>query len=405
MLALAILAKVCLMQKPKTLILKKDEDRRILAGHLWIYSNEIDSKFTPLKNFTAGDLVAIKSHNHKTLGIGYINPNTLLCARILNRTCCAIDQNFFATRIKSALAVRERCFSIPYYRLVFSEADFLPGLIIDRFNDIFVLQLNTAGIYRCKSFIVAALITAFNPRAIVIKNSGIAQLEGISLEIEIAYGTLPPKVQVMENGLQFLMEIAAGQKTGWFFDQRMNRAAIWRYVKNKRVLDVFSYVGAFGVGAAVHGAKEVICIDSSEKALALTRENAALNNVASLVQTHTMDAFAALKQMAENQETFDVIILDPPAFIKKQKDLKTGTEAYLRLHELALKILAPAGILCTTSCSLHFTRDLLLDAVRKTALFAKREARIVEQLHQAPDHPLHSAIAETNYLKGFIAQL
>lgn len=390
------------MQKPKTLILKKNEDRRILAGHLWIYSNEIDPKFTPLKNFSAGDLVEIEAYNHKTLGVGYINPNTLLCARILNRTRCAIDQKFFATKIKSALTIRERCFTEPYYRLVFSEADFLPGLIIDRFNDIFVIQLNTAGVSRCKSLIIDALVAEFNPRAIVIKNSGIAQLEGLSLEVEIAYGTLPPTVSVLENGLQFVMEIVHGQKTGWFFDQCANRAAIWRYVKNQRVLDVFSYVGAFGVGAAKHGAKEVMCIDSSEKALALTRKNAELNNVASIVQTKTMDAFAALKQLGDNKELFDVIILDPPAFIKKQKDLKMGTEAYLRLHELALKILAPHGILCTTSCSLHFTRDLLLDVVRKAALHAKREIRILEQLHQAPDHPVHPAIAETNYLKGFV---
>ncbi len=393
------------MQKLKTLILKKNEDRRILAGHLWIYSNEIDPKFTPLKNFTAGDLVEIESYNHKTLGIGYINPNTLLCARILNRTRCVIDQNFFAEKIKAALTVRERCFSEPYYRLVFSEGDFLPGLIIDRFNDIFVIQLNTAGMYRCKSFIIDVLVAEFNPHAIVIKNSGIAQLEGLSLEVEIAYGALPPKINVVENGLQFVTEIEHGQKTGWFFDQRANRAAIWRYVKNKRVLDVFSYVGAFGVGAAAHGAKEAICIDSSEKALTLTHENAALNNVAPLVHTKAADAFAALKQLAESQELFDVIILDPPAFIKKQKDLKMGTEAYLRLHELALKILAPDGILCTTSCSLHFTRDLLLDVIRKAALYAKRETRILEQLHQAADHPLHPAIAETNYLKGFIVQL
>jgi len=223
----------------------------------------------------------------------------------------------------------------------------------------------------------------------------------LPLEVEIAHGILPPTINVVENGLQFVMEIEHGQKTGWFFDQRVNRAAIWRYVKNKRVLDVFSYVGAFGVGAATHGATEVICIDSSEKALALIHENAALNNVASLVQTKAADAFAALKQLAESKELFDVIILDPPAFIKKQKDLKMGTEAYLRLHELALKILAPHGILCTTSCSLHFTRDLLLDVVRKAALHSKRETRILEQLHQAPDHPMHPAIAETNYLKGF----
>lgn len=390
------------MPKLKSLLLKKNEERRILAGHLWIYSNEIDPKFTPLKNFTAGDLVKIEAYNHKTLGIGYVNPNTLLCARILNRSLCPIDQNFFAAKIKQALAVREQCFAEPYYRLIFSEADFLPGLIIDRFNDIFVIQLNTAGINRCKSLILDALITEFNPRAIVIKNSGTAQLEGASLEVEIAYGTLPAAINVEENGLQFVVAIVHGQKTGWFYDQRANRTAIWRYVKKQRVLDVFSYVGAFGVGAAKHGAKEVVCVDSSEPALALTRENATRNNVSSIVQTKAIDAFAALKEIKASQEFFDVIILDPPAFIKKQKDLKTGMEAYLRLHELALKILAPRGILCTTSCSLHLSRDLLLDIVRKAALNSGYEIRILEQLHQSSDHPLHPAITETNYLKGFI---
>lgn len=394
------------MTKPKLLHLKKNEERRILAGHLWIYSNEIDPKFTPLKNFTAGDLVEIETHNYKSLGIGYINPNNLLCARLLNRRICAIDQDFFATKIKSALAIREQCFDLPYYRLIFSESDFLPGLIVDRFNDILVLQLNTAGMYRFKTVILDALVAGLNPRAIVIKNSRRAsQLEGVPLEAEIAYGTLPPEITVEENGIKFVTDILHGQKTGWFFDQRINRAQLWRYVKNKSVLDVFSYAGAFGVSAAKHGATKVTCIDSSEKALELTRKNAALNEVSSLMQTQTGDAFSALEQLGKDKELFDVVVLDPPAFIKKQKDIKSGTEAYLHLHEAALKILFPAGILLTTSCSLHLSRDLLLDVLRKAAVNCRRNVRVLEQLHQAPDHPVHPAIAETNYLKGFIVHI
>jgi len=387
----------------KPLYLKKHEERRIVAEHLWIYSNEIDPKFTPLKNFTAGDLVEIKAYNHKTLGIGYINPHNLLCARILSREVCAIDQDFFRARIMRALSLRERLFASPYYRLVFSEGDFLPGLIIDRFRDIFISQLNTAGITRFKEIIISVLQTQFAPRAIVIKNSGTAcALEGVPQGAEVVYGSLPELIAVEENGINFVCDVLHGQKTGWFFDQRANRWRILQYVKNQRVLDVFSYVGAFGVAAAAHGAKQVMCIDSSKSALNLVRKNAELNQVVSAVTTYEEDAMLALKTLHENKELFEVIILDPPAFIKKQKDLNSGRDAYWRLHELALKILAPQGILCTTSCSLHFSQDLLLDAVRRAALGAKCDLRVLEQLHQAQDHPVHPAIPETNYLKGFI---
>jgi len=387
----------------KSVYLKKNEERRILAGHLWIYSNEIDVKRTPLKNFSCGELVEIKSSQNKTLGIGYINPHNLLCVRLLSRKLCTIDSNFFLAKIERALAVRERSFPAPNYRLIFSEGDFLPGLIVDRYRDILVVQLNTMGMEQLKQPILEALIAKLNPRAIVIKNSATAcALEGVSAVAAVVYGDLPEIVTLEENAIQFNVDILRGQKTGWFFDQRANRARLYNYVRNQRVLDVFSYVGAFGVGAAVHGAKQVVCVDASETALTLARRNAALNHVAPLVTTQAQDAFHALKTLHEDRELFDVIILDPPAFIKKQKDLKTGMEAYLRLHELALQILAPMGILCTTSCSLHLTRDLLLDLVRQAGLNTKCALQVLEQLHQGADHPIHPAIVETNYLKGFI---
>ncbi len=388
----------------KTLILKKNEERRLLAGHLWVYSNEIDIKLSPLKDFTAGEIVEIRTARDKILGIGYINPRTLLSARLLTSDpSTAIDVDFFAKRIKQALLLREMCFTRPFYRLIFSESDLLPGLIVDRFNSTLVVQLNTAGMENLKELIIEALITVVQPKAILLRNnSSIRTTEGLPIYIEVAYGAPEELAALEENEISFNAPIKTGQKTGWFYDQRINRARLIPYIKNKTVLDVFSYCGAFGITAAVNHAKHVTCIDSSEFALEQLRQNAALNNVSDKITTECADAFAALKDLQLAEQLFDVIILDPPAFIKRQKDITTGTEAYLRLHRAAFRVLKPNGILVTTSCSLHLSRDMLLDILRRAMLAEKRQMVVIEQLHQAQDHPVHPAIIETNYLKGFI---
>jgi 23S rRNA (cytosine1962-C5)-methyltransferase len=391
----------------QTLTLKKNEQRRLLSGHLWIYSNEIDTKLSPLKSFTPGEIIEIRAANNKILGKGYINPHTLLCARLLTPDPQEnIDIDFFITKIRQALTRRDMCFAKPFYRLIFGESDLLPGLIVDRFNDTLVVQLNTAGMENLKEIIVKALIQVINPQAILLRNnSSIRTIEGLPSYVEIAYGEPQDLVPLEENGVTFNAAIKTGQKTGWFYDQRSNRIQLMPYVKNKNILDVFSYSGAFGITAAVHHARHVTCIDSSEPALKQLEQHANLNGVKDKVTTICADAFSALRDLQLTQKTFAIVILDPPAFIKRQKDIAVGNEAYLRLHRMALRVLQTNGILLTTSCSLHLSRDMLLGNLRQAGLTEKRQLFIIEQLHQSPDHPIHPAIMETNYLKGFIAQV
>lgn len=389
-------------KKMQPLILKKNEERRLLAGHLWIFSNEIDTKQSPLKNFQTGELVTIQSSRKQTLGIGYINPNTLLSARLLTRSASEkIDTTFFVKRIQNAMVRRERYFTKPFYRAVFGESDLLPGLVVDRFGDTLVVQITAAGLENFQSEIIEALLQVVKPKAILWRNdSGIRATESLPEYVSAAYGNPAKEILLEENSCTFYAPIWEGQKTGWFYDQRFNRARLAPYVANARVLDVCSYVGAFGINAAYYGAKQVTCIDSSEFALQYLKRNAKLNQVENKISVICNDVFAALKDLKEN--CFEVIIVDPPAFIKKRKDLETGTAAYLYLFRLALQLLAPNGILLATSCSLHFSRDLMLDTLRKASRQSGRDAVILEELHQASDHPVHLAIPETNYLKGFI---
>lgn len=391
----------------KAIILKKNEERRLLAGHLWVYSNEIDTKITKLRDFTPGELVYIKNSQNKNLGLGYINPHTLLCARLLTRdTNQIINREFFITKIQQALLLRQMCFAKPFYRLIFSESDYLSGLIVDRFDDVLVAQFNTFGMENLKDFILEALVEVLKPKAIWLRNnSSIRITETLPSYVELAYGSSDDSIEFEENNIRFMVPIKEGQKTGWFYDQRSNRTHLAPYVNNKSVLDIFSYSGSFGINAAIYGAREVTCIDASEFAIDQIKQNALLNNVSDKIDVICDDAFTALKALHIKQKLFDVIVLDPPAFIKRRKDIDIGTNAYLRAHRAALKLLKPNGILLTTSCSMHLPANALLDVLRQAALQENRQAVVIEQLHQSQDHPVHPAIVETSYLKGFIAHV
>lgn len=385
-----------------TLQLKPQEERRIKTGHLWIYSNEVDVKKTPLTAFASGQLVQIISNRNETLGIGYINPHNLLCARILTRDAQQnIDQTFFEQKIQQALMLRDNLLFKPFYRLIYGESDFLPGLIVDRYGDVLVVQLITAGMEQLKAIVIAALQNVIKPAAILLRNdSSVRSLEGLEEYVATAYGDPPDLVELEENNNKFLAPIKTGQKTGWFYDHRDNRQRMQKYVKDKRVLDVFSYVGGWGITAAKAGAKEVICVDSSVHALALVQKNAELNSLEKNVKTANADVFDYLKKLSTDQEKFDVIILDPPAFIKKRKDIEAGSIAYQRLNELAVKILNPNGVLITSSCSLLLPQETLVDIMRRISVKTQRPLQILEQGHQALDHPIHPAIPETAYLKA-----
>lgn len=391
----------------QTIILKKNEERRLLAGHLWIYSNEIDTKITKLRDFQPGELVSIKTSGQKNLGIGYINPHALLCVRLLTRDAGqVINHEFFVSKIQQALLLRQRCFTQPFYRLIFSESDDLSGLIVDRFGDVLVAQFNTYGMENLRQVILGALVAVLQPKAIWLRNnSSIRAVENLPSYVELAYGDAAEVTLLEENQLQFYVPLKDGQKTGWFYDQRNNRQRLASYVYNQSVLDIFSYTGSFGINAAVAGASQVTCIDVSEFAAKQIQQNAALNQVADKVTVITDDAFVALKELSAQSALFDVVVLDPPAFIKRHKDIASGTTAYLRAHMAALKLLKPQGILLTTSCSMHLSASDLLNILRQAALKQQRQVVVLEQLHQGQDHPIHPAITETNYLKGFIAQI
>ena len=387
--------------------LKKNEDKRLRKGHLWVFSNEVDTKKSVLDQFNAGDLANIKSEDGKILGTAYVNPQTLICARLISRKAnLKLGSNFFKERLNTALALREKLFNKPYYRLVFGESDGLPGLVIDRFGDVLSLQITTAGIEQRKEILLGVLVELLNPTAIILKNDNSQrQLEGLSQESEIAYGELPDSLLIEENGAQFKIDILEGQKTGWFYDHRCSRALLASLSKNQRVLDLFSYTGAWGIPAAIAGAAEVTCVDASEGALALAKENAALNQVADKMHFERSDVFEFLKQARLDNQLYDIIVLDPPALIKRKKDFKLGYEAYRRLNHLALQVLSKNGILISASCSFHLSRENLHEILRSSGKHIDRHLVFFASGGQGPDHPIDPAAPETEYLKTFFCSV
>ncbi|MDO9177738.1 MAG: class I SAM-dependent rRNA methyltransferase [Agitococcus sp.] len=391
----------------KTLSLKKYEDRRLREGHLWIYSNEVDTAKTPLKTLTAGEQVFIEDFAGKKLGIATVSPNSLICARLINRDVKhPLDKSLIVYRLNQALSLRERFYDEPYYRLVYGDSDGLCGLVVDRFGDYCVVQTTTVGMELLKDDIVQALVKVLNPVGILFKNDSKARaFEGLESYIEVAYGDVPKLLPLVENGVKFLAPAHEGQKTGWFYDHRESREQLRRLVKGKRVLDVFSYAGSWGVQAAAFGAAEVTCVDASEFALDIVKQNAALNGVGDKVKTLQGDAFQVLAELKQQGEQFDVIILDPPAFMQKRKDHANGLLAYRRVNELAMRLLVRDGLLVSGSCSMHLTRDELVDVIRGASRHLDKSAQIVFIGGQGPDHPIHPAIPETSYLKCVIARV
>lgn len=381
--------------------LKKNQDRRLRAGHCWIYSNEVETKATPLKEFEPGQAVDIVNHQEKWLGSGYINPNSLICARLVSRDSeHPLSASLLVHRLKIALAMRERIYLAPYYRLLFGESDGLPGLVVDRYGEQVVVQITTAGMELMKQEIVAAIEKVLKPKGILLRNDSSARVqEGMEQYIELAYGEVPELLNVEESGLSFQVHSQEGQKTGWFYDQADNRARMSRYIKGGRVLDVCSYVGAWSVQAAAMGAEQVVCVDSSASALERVQANAEQNNLSEKVNTLRANAFDALRDMRSERERFDLIVLDPPAFIKKRKDKKEGTLAYKRLNQAALQLLSKDGILITSSCSHHMSQQELVQTVQQAGRHCDRSLQLLEQGQQGPDHPIHPAIPETAYLK------
>ena len=390
-----------------SLRLKANADRRLRGGHLWVFSNEVDVAATPLTAFAAGDQAILETSSGKPLGIVALSPNNLICARLLSRDIRhSLDKSLLVHRLQVALSLRERLFDSPCYRLVYGDSDLLPGLVIDRFHDILVVQLASATMEQHKEALIEALVQVLKPRGILFKNDSAARdAEGLQRYVETAFGVVPEWVALEENGVRFEAPVLGGQKTGWFYDHRMNRARLAPYVKGKRVLDLFSYIGGWGVQAAAFGASEVFCVDGSALALDGVERNAALNGVAEKVTCIEGDVFAALRELKAAEERFDVVVADPPAFIKRRKDLKNGEAAYRRLNEQAMRLLNKDGILVSASCSMHLPEDDLQNILLQSARHLDRNIQLLERGAQGPDHPVHPAIVETRYIKSLTVRL
>jgi 23S rRNA (cytosine1962-C5)-methyltransferase len=383
--------------------LKRNEDRRLNAGHLWIFSNEVDTQQTALNKFKPGDYARVLAHNDKALGLAYVNPQSLICARLLS-TWSIPNKTWLAARIRIAMALRERLYAKPYYRLIFGESDGLPGLIVDRYGATLVVQIGTAGMEKLKGDVLQALVEVVRCEAVLFKNDSAArELEGLPRYVEIGFGSVGDSVRVEENGLEFEVPLATGQKTGWFFDQAANRRELLQFIRpGARVLDVFSYVGAWGVRALRAGAREVLCVDSSAAALELATRNA--RALGGNLQVVKGDAFEVLEEFAAKGERFDVVVLDPPAFAKRKKDLPKALAAYKRLNQLAMQLLVD-GILVSCSCSFHVSAEDLQDAIAKAARSAHKHLQILQLGGQAADHPVHPSIPETRYLKAYFCRV
>ncbi len=386
--------------------LKPRADKRLKLGHMWVYSNEISSN---LKDFEPGVLATLTADSGKPIGTVMVNPHHLICARLFSRKPNQpLSHGFLSRRIESALGLREQVFKKPFYRLIYGDSDGLPGLVVDRFGSILVVQISSAGMELAIAELLSALDSVVKPECIVLKNDGkLRDSEGLESYVRIEKGQLTETglVELEENQTRFLAPVIDGQKTGWFYDHRFNRQRVQHYAKGKRVLDVCSYIGGWGVQAANAGASHVVCLDASKFALDLVNKNAQLNDVAQKVSGIEGDAFKEMKNLREAGEKFDMVILDPPAFIPRRKDHKEGKQAYSRLNQLALRLMAPEGILVSASCSMHLTQEDLTDVVRGAGRQIDRQVQLLELGHQAPDHPVHPAIPETRYIKSLIARV
>ncbi|MFO7312524.1 MAG: class I SAM-dependent rRNA methyltransferase, partial [Bacillota bacterium] len=384
--------------------LKPKHEQRILAGHLWVYQGnvaKVDGEPSP------GDVVDVRAANGEWLGRGYYNPHSQIVIRLLTRTDEAIDDAFFAERIRRARAWRARFMpGATSYRLVYSEGDLLPGLIVDRYEDVLVVQFLTLGIDVRRDQIVRILAELEKPRAIYERSDVPSRkYEGLELRTGLLWGELPPQPMVIkENGLSFEVDVVAGQKTGYFLDQKENRQALAQLVPGARVLDVFCHNGPFSVHALQFGAREVLGVDSSAQALETARRNAALNGFTDAARFVEANAFDLLRELDRSGDRYDVVILDPPAFAKSKSHFESARRGYKEINLRGIKLLRPGGFLVTCSCSHHMPADAFYELVLEAASDARRPLRLVEWRGQAKDHPVLAGVPETAYLKCLIFQ-
>lgn len=392
-------------QHPRVTI-QKGRSSRLRKGHPWLFSNEVD--MTPqTKALPRGGLVSVIDAGGEALGIATFNPHSLIAARLLTADPAAtIDAGFIANRLRRALSLRDTLFPQPYYRLIHSEADGLPGLIVDRYGDVVSVQFNSAGMDQLRDCVLEALHAVLKPTAIVLRNdSPVRALEGLDSGHEVVFGSIDGPVEIVENGTRFLADVATGQKTGWFFDQRPNRAFIASLAKGRTALDVYSYAGGFGLTALTQGAKSALLVDRSEEALSLAKQAAALNGMGDRLDTRCGDGFKVMEALQGENRRFGVVIADPPAFVKTRKDLASGSKGYRKMARLAAALVENGGFLLCGSCSHHMPADQFFEEVSLGIGQAGRSGRVLWSHGAGPDHPVHPHLPESAYLKALAFQL
>lgn len=384
--------------------LKKGEEKRIKARHLWIFNNEIDKVSDIEEN---GEIVEVLDYKGNFVAKGYYNKHSLISVRILtNDPHQEIDKNFLQEKINQAYQYRKNIYpQLSSYRVTYSEGDLLPGLIVDKYENFLSVQILTLGMEKLKPFILEVLEELFQPEGIFLKNdSTFRELEGLKKEIKIVKGNYDFPVMIEENGLKFYADLIKGQKTGFFFDQRENRSWTASLSKNRKVLDCFCYTGGFSLSAAKSGAKEILGVDESEAAVKLAQENAKLNNFNN-VTFQKQDVFNFLRKLNSAGEKFDMVILDPPAFVKSKEKLKEGIKGYKEINLQAMKLLNSDGILISCSCSYQLSKEDFLNMIKSAATDSGKICRLVKELSQAADHPILLSMPETQYLKGVILEV
>jgi 23S rRNA (cytosine1962-C5)-methyltransferase len=388
------------MEKRPVIRVKPHAGKRARAGAPWLFSNEIEMA----KTLPPGSVVNVLGDDGHVFGSGFFNPQSLIAVRLIDPALdVEIGQAFFAARLGRALKLRDSLYPAPYYRLIHAEGDFLPGLVIDRLGDTCVVQITTAGMEGVRHALIAALDDVLKPANIVLRADTPARaLEGLGSYVEAVKGEAG-RLAVEENGVRYFCDVAAGQKTGWYFDQRDNRAFMARLAKGKSVLDAYSYTGGFALAASHAGAKEVAGLESSALAVALAEEAAAAGRLqAKFLKT---DVFAELERLSAAKERFDLVIADPPPFVKARKDLETGAKAYRKLARLAAAVTGEGGFLFLASCSHNIPAERFALECAQGIARAGRRARLIHQAGAGPDHPIHPMLPESAYLKALVFAL
>lgn len=385
-------------------IIESGKQKRIESGHPWVYQNEvreIEGEYSP------GDIVEVVNSKRRFIGRGYINPKSQILVRILSRERVEeINEDFFRRRIKDAWDYRQKVIDTNACRVIFGEADFLPALIVDKFNDYLVIQTLALGIDIHKDTIVKLLNEIIHPKGIYERNDvPVRELEGLEMKKGFLSEPFDTMVKIIENGVNFYVDIENGQKTGYFLDQKENRAAIKDIVQGAKVLDCFCHTGSFSLHAGFYGAKEVLGIDISEHAVESAKKNSELNNLQDVCSFEVANAFDKLRELQDNHEKFDVVILDPPAFTKSRAAVGGAVRGYKDINLRAMKIINKGGFLVTASCSQHMSQDLFKEVIFDAAKDAKKTLRQLEFKSQAKDHPILWSSGETQYLKFIILQV